>query len=303
MEYIDAKRIITDGGHLNWDYLACEYFMNIYWGCSHGCIYCYARSDYYDKIGKLGGNFDLIRAKKDALHIIRDDLQRLPKPGVVFTGGMSDAYNPEENEQRLTRNALELFNAFGFGACVLTKSSLVTRDADVLSDIIIHSPVSVNFSITCSDDETCGKIEPFVSATSERFKAIEYLAGRGITTGVMMDPVIPYITDDPENVREMVKKAKYHGASFMYISTQVTMSDGQREYFNREAEKYYPGISEKYSDKYGKYYYCRSPRAKKLWDIFTEACLKEDLNFNMRTANKLIRRGYDNLTALGNLIR
>ena len=303
MEYIDAKRIITDGGHLNWDYLACEYFMNIYWGCSHGCIYCYARSDYYDKIGKLGGNFDLIRAKKDALHIIRDDLQRLTKPGVIFTGGMSDAYNPEESEHRLTGNALELFNAFGFGACVLTKSSLVTRDADVLSDIKTHSPASVNFSITCSDDETSGKIEPNVSAASERFKAVEYLAERGIAVGVMMDPVVPYITDDPENVREMVKKAKNYGASYMYISTQVTMSDGQREYFYREAEKNYPGISEKYDAKYGKYYYCRSPRAKKLWNVFTEECLKEGINFNMRTANMQIRRGYDNLTALGNLIR
>ena len=298
MEYINAKRIITGGDRLNWDYLACEYYMNIYWGCSHGCIYCYARSDYYDKIGKLGGNFDLIRAKKDALHIIRDDLQRLATPGVIFTGGMSDAYNPEEREHKLTRNALELFNAFGFGACVLTKSASVTRDADVLSDIKTHSPVSVNFSITCSDDDTSRKIEPNVSTTTERFKAIEYLAGRGVAAGVMMDPVIPYITDDPVNVREMVKKAKHYGASYIYISTQVTMADGQREYFYNEAEKNYPGISGIYAGKYGKYYYCKSPRAKKLWNVFTEECAKEGLVFNMRAANASIRRGYDKLDIL-----
>ena len=135
MEYIDAKKIVTNSKHLNLDYMACEYVMNIYWGCPHGCIYCYARSDYYDKIGKLGGDFDLVRAKKNALEIIRDDLMQKTRTGIVFMGGMSDAYNPEEKEYKLTRNALELLNAFGFGACILTKSDMVTRDTDVLSDI------------------------------------------------------------------------------------------------------------------------------------------------------------------------
>lgn len=298
MEYIDAKRIIVNSGHLNWNYLAFEYIMNIYWGCSHGCIYCYARSDYYDKIGNLGGNFDCIRAKKNALQIIRDDLRRKVKTGVVFTGGMSDAYNPEEREHKLTRNALELINAFGFGACIITKSDLVMRDADILADIKEHSPASVNFSITCSDDDTCRKVEPFVSTTTERFKAIEHLAKNGIITGVLMDPVIPYISDTKENVQEMVKKAKYYGARYIYISTQVTMSDGQREYFYQEAEKHYPGISDKYREKYKNYYYCRSPHGKKLWNIFAEACEKEGICCDMKSANRMIRRGYDNLSML-----
>ena len=108
-----------------------------------------------------------------------------------------------------------------------------------------------------------------------------------------MDPVIPHITDTKENVVEMVKKAKNHGAEYIYISTQVTMADGQREYFYREAEKYYPGISEKYKEKYKNYYYCRSPNGKKLWDTFVEACEKEGINYSMRTANRQIRHGYD----------
>ena len=270
MEYIDAKTIITNGGPDN-NYLQTEYVMNIYRGCSHGCIYCYARSNYYEK----SGSFDNIRAKKDALRIIRDDLRRKVKPGVVLTGGVSDPYCPEEKEHRLTRNALELINAFGFGICIITKSGLVTRDADILSDIKEHSPASVNFSITCSDDETCRKIEPYVSATSKRFEAIAFLAGKGISCGVLIDPVIPYITDTAENVRTLVRLAKEHGAKYIYISTLVTMADVQREYFYKEAEKLYPGITDKYKQRYKDYYRCHAPSAKKLWNAFADECEKQ----------------------------
>ena len=288
MEYIDAKKIVMNTGHLNWDYLAHEYVMNIYRGCSHGCIYCYARSNYYEKTD----NFNCVRVKKDALQIIRDDLRRKVKTGVVMVGSASDSYCPEERELKLTRNTLELINAFDFGMSVITKSSLVTRDTDIMLDIKEHSPVSINFTITCSDDEACRKIEPFATPTSGRFKAIEHLAKNGITTGVLMDPVIPYITDTEENVREMVKKAKYYGAEYIYISTQVTMADVQRDYFFQEAEKNYPGISEKYKEKYKNYYYCRSPRGRKLWNAFVETCEKEGINYNMRVANQKIRFGY-----------
>ncbi len=297
MELIDAKTIIMNCKP-NTNYLAFEYVMNIYWGCSHGCIYCYARSDYYDKIGNLGGNFDCIRAKRNALQIIRDDLRRKVKTGVIFTGGMSDAYNPEEKEHKLTRNALELINAFDFGICIMTKSNLVTRDTDILLDIKEHSPANVNFSITCSEDEMCGKLEPFASTTTERFEAIEHLAKNGITVGVLMDPVIPYISDTKENVQAMVKKAKHHGAKYIYLSTQVTMSDGQREYFYREVDKHYPGISEKYKEKFKEYYYCRSPHAKRLWNVFAEECEKERIVYDMRAANQLIRSGYNTMGSI-----
>lgn len=288
MEWIDAKTIVTNCKP-NKNYLEFEYVMNLYRGCNHGCIYCYARSNYYEKTD----NFDCIRAKTDALRIVRDDLRRKTRTGMVLMGGVSDPYNPEEKELKLTRNALELINAFSFGICVITKSNLVTRDTDILLDIKEHSPVSINFSITCSDDETCRKVEPFASTTTERFEAIEHLAKNGIITGVLMDPMIPQITDTKENVQEMVKKAKYYGAKYIYLSTQVTMADIQREYFYQEAEKYYPGISEIYRKRYKEYYYCRSPHAKKLWNIFVEECEKENIICNIRVANQMIRHGYN----------
>jgi DNA repair photolyase len=210
-------------------------------------------------------------------------------------GGVSDSYNPKEKELKLSRNALELINAFNFGVCIITKSNLVTRDTDILLDIKEHSPTSVNFSITCSDNETCKKIEPFVSTTKERFEAIEYLSKNGITTGVLMDPVIPYITDTIENVQEMVKKAKYYGANYIYLSTQVTMADVQRDYFLHEAEKHYPGISEKFLQRYKNYYHCWSFNGKKLWNSFVETCEKENMNYDMRAANQRLRSGYNSI--------
>lgn len=288
MEWIDAKTIVTNNKVINRDYLAAEYTMNIYRGCSHGCIYCFARGDYY-KIN----DFDCVKAKKDALKIIRDDLRRKVKPGIIITGGMSDPYNPEERELKLTRNSLELINAFSFGICILTKSNLVTRDTDILKDIQEHSPVNVSVTITSSDDDVCRKIEPFVAVSSERFQAINHFAKNGIITGVLMDPILPYITDTKENIQEMVKKAKYYGASYIYASMGVTMEGVQREYFYQQVEKIYPGTSEKYQKRFKNYYHCRSPYQKKLWDAFAEECEKQKITYNMRAVNQMIRAGYD----------
>ncbi|MCL2461500.1 MAG: radical SAM protein [Defluviitaleaceae bacterium] len=168
MEWIEAKTIVTGNKSMNYDYLAAEYTMNIYRGCSHGCVYCFARGEYY-KIP----DFDRVRTKKDALRIIRDDLARKVKKGIVTTGGMSDPYNPQEREHKLTRNALELINAYEFGICILTKSDLAVRDIDILQDIKTHSPVNVSFSITCADDELSRAIEPSAPVSSRRFAAIK----------------------------------------------------------------------------------------------------------------------------------
>lgn len=290
MEYIDAKTIVRKCVP-NCNYLSFDYAMDIYRGCSHGCIYCYARSSYYDKTD----DFNRIKAKKNALQIIRDELSSMVKTGVMLMGGVSDPYNPKEKELKLTRNALELINAFNFGACIITKSNLVTRDTDILIDIKEHSPASVNFSITCSDDETCKNIEPLISTTKERFEAIEHLTKNGITTGVLMDPVIPYITDTKENVQEMVKKAKNYGANYIYLSPQVTMADVQRDYFLHEAEKYYPGFSEKFLQRYKNYYRCWSFNSKKLWHTFAETCEKENMNYDMKLVNQKARFGYNSI--------
>lgn len=134
MEYIQAKTIITRSKKPEY-WFGAEYNMNIYKGCCHGCIYCDSRSNCYGV-----ESFDTVRAKEGALLIIRDELRRKAKTGVVCTGAMSDPYNPFEKELELARHALELCNAFGFGAAIATKSCLIERDIDVLKDIKEHSP-------------------------------------------------------------------------------------------------------------------------------------------------------------------
>ena len=288
MEWVEARTIVTNNKSMNYDYLAAEYTMNIYRGCSHGCIYCFARGEYY-KIPDFGR----VRAKKDALRIIRDDLARKVKRGIITTGGMSDPYNPEEREHKLTRNALELINAFAFGVCVLTKSDLVTRDLDILQDIKNHSPVNVSFSVTCAEDDLCRIIEPQAPTTSERLAAMAELSSQGIITGVLLDPVLPYITDDDANIRGIVRKAKQAGACYIYASLSVTMEGIQRDHFFRQAEPSFPGTAERYTKRFGNYYRCSSPREKALWAAFADECERQQIVYDMRVANRMIRNGYD----------
>jgi DNA repair photolyase len=148
---------------------------NIYRGCSHGCIYCFARERHCNT-----SDFNKIHIKKDGLSIIRNEFKRITKPVVVTTGGLSDPYNPKEQEYRLTRSVLELVNEFNFGICILTKSDMVVRDIDILQKIKTHSPVNVCFTITCADDEMCRIIEPYAPTSSRRLAAIREISQRGI---------------------------------------------------------------------------------------------------------------------------
>lgn len=172
MEYIPAKTIVTKTKSSEW--FGIDYNMNIYKGCCHGCIYCDSRSDCYQI-----EDFDQVRAKENALMVIRDDLRRKVKTGVVGTGAMSDPYNPFEEKLELTRHALELVDAFGFGAAIATKSTLMQRDADILESIKEHSPVLCKVTVTTVDDELAKKVEPRVAVSSERLDMIANLNGRG----------------------------------------------------------------------------------------------------------------------------
>ncbi|MCL2093080.1 MAG: radical SAM protein [Treponema sp.] len=265
-----------------------DYNMNIYRGCSHGCIYCDSRSDCF-KVQDFG----TVKVKEEALRIIRDDLKRRVVTGVVGTGAMSDPYNPLERELNITRHSLELINAYRFGVSLCTKSDLAARDADILSDIKAHSPVIVKFSISTADDDLCRQLEPQVAPTSQRFKALEQLARQGIFCGVLMVPLLPYVNDTEENVRAIVRMAKDAGAKFIYTYMGMTLRAGSREYYYDHLDTILPGVKEKYMKRFGTRYNCTSPRSKKLWDVFTQECVEQDMLFDMRNIIRHYKHGYE----------
>lgn len=288
IEYIPAKTIVTKTRDNSW--FGIDYNMNIYKGCCHGCIYCDSRSDCYQI-----KEFDRVRAKKDALMIIRDDLRRKGKKGVVGTGAMSDPYNPFEKDLNLTRHGLELIDAFGFGAAVATKSTLLFRDADILESIKEHSPVLCKVTVTTIDDELAGKIEPGAPLSSERLKLISDLSSRGIFAGILLMPVLPFLEDNEENVLGIVKAAHEAGARFIYAAFGMTMREGQREWYLKRLEELFPGrgLAGQYGRTYGNRYECGSPRARTLWNRFTEECRKYKILYNMKDIICAYKRGYE----------
>jgi len=284
---ISAKNIIykTDSPD---QWFGVDYNMNIYRGCSHGCIYCDSRSDCFKN-----SDFDTVKVKKNALEIIRNDLRRKIKTGVIGTGAMCDTYNPLEKELKLTRNALELINAFDFGVSLTTKSDLITRDTDVLQDIQGHSPIIVKFSITTADDELCKKLEPNVAVTSKRFEAMHMLSSNGIFCGVLIVPLLPFVNDTEDNILKIVHMAKQAGAKFVYTYMGMTLRQGSREYYYHKLDDILPGTKERYMKRFGTRYNCTSPRSKKLWDVFTAECERLGLLYDMKAIIHSYKSGYD----------
>ncbi|MCL2165509.1 MAG: radical SAM protein [Oscillospiraceae bacterium] len=267
-----------------------EYNMNIYRGCTHGCIYCDSRSDCY-----RNPDFDKVKAKEKALELIRNDLRRKTRSGVIATGSMSDPYNPIEKGSLLTRNALELINAFGFGVAIATKSTLVTRDIDILQDIKAHSPVIVKITITSVNDGECGLIEPGAPVASERFSSLKALSDAGIFCGVLMMPILPFINDTETNIRGLLTRAKESGAKFVYPSFGMTLRSGNREYYYSRLDALFPGLKEKYIKKYGDRYQCSSPKARALWDVFKGECGSLGLLHEMQGITHRYKLGYEGI--------
>lgn len=286
MEIIPAKTIVTKNKNTSW--FGMDYNMNLYRGCSHGCIYCDSRSACY-RIA----DFSKTAVKENALEIVRNDLRSKAKVGVVGTGAMSDPYNPLEEQLQLTRHALELLSAFGFGAGIATKSDLVTRDIDVLQEIAAVMPVIVKITITCPDDALCKKLEPHAPPSSVRFNAIRALSDAGIFCGVLLMPVLPFLTDDLDHLSSILYMAKECGAHFVYPGLSVTLRDQQREYFYQQLERIFPGYyAAQYQQRYGEKYACYIPHAKEKYATLAQTCRELGLLYEMRDIIRAYKSNY-----------
>ncbi len=287
MHTIPAKTIITHKSDTSW--FGSEYNMNIYKGCSHGCLYCDSRSDCYQIT-----DFDSIRVKENAIHIINEELRRKTKSGVIGTGAMSDPYNPFEKKYQLTRQALKLIDTYHFGIAIATKSSLITRDIDILNRIRQHSPVLCKITITAWEDQLSQLIEPKVCVSSERFMAVKELSEAGIFTGILLMPLLPFLTDSKENVIQIIQRAHQCGARFIYPNFGLTLRNGQREYLYHKFDELFPAmhLSQTYRKIYGNSYHCSSPNAIELRDIFIKECNRFGILYKMKDIIQAYKSNY-----------
>ncbi len=288
MNTIAAKTILIRNKSTAW--FGASYNMNLYRGCCHGCIYCDSRSDCYHV-----ENFPEVAAKAQALPILQKELARKTGNFVVATGAMSDPYNPYEAGEKLTRHALELLSAYGFGVGIATKSDLIVRDIDVLRELAQQAPAICKITITTCREDLAAKIEPGAPSPARRLDAIRKLAQAGIFCGILLMPVLPWISDDPQDILHLVDAAHEAGARFIYPAFGLTMRAGQREYFYQELARRFPGekYPEKYQNKYGNTYSCSVPRAKELWNLFSQRCRDLGLLFDMREIVAAYKQGYD----------
>lgn len=275
MELVKTSTIMTKSnlGHL---WFGIDYHMNLYRGCSMGCIYCDSRSDTYHI-----KNFDEIKGKVDALKILEEELQSKHFKGIVSFGTLSDPYNPKELEYEFTKGALELILKYGFGVSIDTKSDLILRDIELLKKIKENNNVIIKVSITTSDEELAKNLEPNVISPKKRFEIVKKLNENGIYSGVLMTPVLPFITDNEENIKEIIKQAKEAKAKFVYTKMEMMMKKTVAEYYYQKIDELYPGLSKDYQGIFGKNIVATPLMYKELLETFVTECNKNNLLCDM----------------------
>ena len=258
MHYADYKTIISP-----------QNVMNVYRGCTHGCIYCDSRSHCY----QINHPFEDIEVKRDAAKILAAQLARKRKPCTITTGSMCDPYIPLEKDLCVTRDCLNVIDRRGFGLSILTKSTLILRDLDLLKSINNKAKCVVATTLTTFDEELCKKTEPNVATTRERVAVLNQMRDNGIPTVVWLCPILPFINDSEENLRGILDYCITAGVrGILCFGFGVTLRAGNREYFYRQLDKHFPGLKQRYTDTFGDSYECKSPNHARLMQIFRETC-------------------------------
>lgn len=263
MHFVDAKGI-----------LSAKNGMNLYRGCTHGCIYCDSRSKCYG----FTHRFEDIEVKQNAPELLEKALRSKRKKCMIGTGAMCDPYMHCEEDLKLTRRCLELIEHYGYGVTVHTKSDRILRDLELLKSIHEKAKCVVQMTLTTYDEELCKIIEPNVCTTKERVKALEIFRDNGIPTIVWMTPILPFINDTRENIDGILDyciEAKVHG--IICFEMGVTLREGDREYFYAALEQHFPGMREKYHTRYGYSYEVTSDRNAELMQIFKEKCIQHGI--------------------------
>ena len=266
MNFVEAKGILSSNNG-----------MNIYRGCTHGCIYCDSRSKCYG----FTHEFEDVEVKMNAPELLERALKSKRKKCMIGTGAMCDPYLHAEEELRLTRRCLELISQYEYGIAIQTKSTRILRDLDLLREINGKAKAVVQMTMTTYNEELCKIIEPAVSTTRERFDALLQFKKAGLPTIVWLTPILPFINDTEENIRGILDYCMEAGVKgIICFGMGVTLRDGNREYFYRALDKHFSGIKNKYIKTYGNAYNLPSPDSERLLQIFRKLCKENGIMYH-----------------------
>lgn len=266
MHFVDAKGIlIGSGGH---------YGMNIYRGCTHGCIYCDSRSRCY----QFTHPFEDIEVKQNAPNLLEKALKSKRKKCMIGTGAMSDPYMHCEENLRLTRKCLEIILENDFGVAIQTKSDRILRDIDLLAKINRSAKCVVQMTLTTYDDDLCHILEPNVCITKRRIEVLEEMRKNGIPTIVWLTPILPFINDTEDNITAILNECARVGVKgIINFGMGLTLREGDREYYYAALDRHFPGMKEQYIKQYGNAYDLPSPNAKELMGLFQRICKEKGM--------------------------
>lgn len=266
MHFEDVKGVLSPKGN-----------MNIYRGCTHGCIYCDSRSTCYN----MPHDFEDVLVKANAPQLLEQALKSKRKKIMVGMGSMSDPYMHCEKELLHTRKCLEIVDRYGFGFTLITKSVLVLRDLDLIKSINSKSKAVVQMTLTTFDEKLCRILEPNVATTKQRFSALMKLKEAGIPTVVWLTPILPFINDTEDNLRGILNYCIQAGVKgIICFDMGLTLREGNREYFYRKLDEHFPGMKQRYISAFGDSYYCTSPDNRKLMKIFRNVCKESGIMYN-----------------------
>ncbi len=227
--------------------------MNLYRGCTHNCVYCDGRAEGYYVEGEFGKD---VVVKVNAFEILKQELdpkrKHIPfKRGFILVGGgVGDSYQPIEKKYKLTQNALKVMYDNNFPVHMLTKSTLIERDIDILKKINRQSKAIVSFSFSSVDDEISAILEPGVPSPTERLKTLAFFKKQGIACGMFLLPVIPFITDTPRIIEQAIKKANELHLDFIIFGGMTLKHGKQKDCFFRMLKKQYPELISEYKNLY-----------------------------------------------------
>lgn len=263
MHFVNAKSI-----------LSAHNGMNLYRGCTHGCIYCDSRSTCYH----FTHPFEDIEVKQNAPGLLEQVLHSKRKKCMIGTGAMCDPYLHCEEQLQLTRKCLSVIERHGFGLTIQTKSTRLLRDVDLFCKINEKAKCVVQMTLTTYDESLCRIVEPNVSTTRERFEALEILRDLGIPTMVWMTPILPYLNDTRENIEGILNyciRAKVKG--IICFGMGLTLREGDREYYYAALDRHFPGLKERYIHRYGNAYELPSDHSAELLTLFHDTCQKHGI--------------------------